>query len=351
MKLIDFGPQGITEDDQNYQGSRYVEVKKAIFDNPYQKVWGGSNEPPFPHHLVTAKGVYEGFLPGGKPNQFKQAAIRTLKTSADLRWGSDGKGFKKIIHSNGVSMTGTWEITEDNEFSGYFKKGSKGLIISRLSCGSSAIKRGNKRAFGFAGKLFPTTDENHTELLKPASFFCLDSLSGSDATHYTDVTLVNGIAVRILDVDFPSKLMLLRAGIVFGGIDKNGTLRQLYQISELNKAPDEVTNTPKFMCVAPSEGHQTIDEDDFRDELLAHIYDKGNPKPQRTLSFDILVSNEGKEIGNAVTGSKFEVSNWKKIGAITFEDGVASYNSDFVLHFTHPPWRNDRNDPDSVAKK
>ncbi|MBT8142027.1 MAG: hypothetical protein HKN88_09795 [Gammaproteobacteria bacterium] len=351
MKVNDLCPQGITDEDLDYQGSRYAEVKEAVFANPYQRVWGAPGEPPFPHHAVTTRGVYEGFLPGGKPDQFKQAAIRTLKTSADLRWGEHAKGFRKLIHSNGVCMTGTWEITNDNEFSGFFKKSSKGKIITRLSCGSSAIKSGNKRAFGFAGKLYPTMDENHQELLKPASFFCLDSLSGNDATHYTDVTLLNGIAVRILDVDLPGKLMLLRAGIVFGGLDKNGSLRQVYQIAELDKAPDEACNAPEFMCLVPSEGHLTIDEEDFRDELLGHIYDKGNPVPQRTLCFDILVSNQGKEVGNAVTGSKFEVTDWHKIGKITLEDGVASHNADHVLHFTHPPWRNDRNDPDSVAKK
>ena len=94
--------QGITSEDLGYQGSRYADVKKAVFDDLYQRVWGGPDELPFPIYVITASGLYEGILPGGKPNQLKEAAIRTVDTFADLRWGADRKGFRKIVHPNGV---------------------------------------------------------------------------------------------------------------------------------------------------------------------------------------------------------------------------------------------------------
>ncbi len=87
----------------------------------------------------------------------------------------------------------------------------------------------------------------------------------------TDVPMTNGLAVKILGIDFADKIKLLRAGITFTRINVKGTLRQLYQIAELNKDPGEVTNTPEFMCIAASECHLTIDEADFRDELW-HIF-------------------------------------------------------------------------------
>jgi hypothetical protein len=34
-----------------------------------------------------------------------------------------------------------------------------------------------------------------------------------------------------------------------------------------------------------------------------------------------------------------------------FDEVVASYNGDFVIHFHHPPWRNDRNDPSTLARR
>jgi hypothetical protein len=45
------------------------------------------------------------------------------------------------------------------------------------------------------------------------------------------------------------------------------------------------------------------------------------------------------------------ISNWREIGKITFDDAVASYNGDFVVHFNHPPWREDRNDPATSTRK
>ncbi|HMF06063.1 MAG TPA: hypothetical protein VKE72_03500, partial [Methylocella sp.] len=36
----DFGIEGVTAEDRAYSGSRYSEVRDAIFANPYQEVWG-----------------------------------------------------------------------------------------------------------------------------------------------------------------------------------------------------------------------------------------------------------------------------------------------------------------------
>mgnify|MGYP000234528908 CR=1 FL=1 len=37
-------------------------------------------------------------------------------------------------------------------------------------------------------------------------------------------------------------------------------------------------------------------------------------------------------------------------GLVVFDNAVASYNGDAVIHFTHPTWRQDRNDPGDVKK-
>jgi len=43
-------------------------------------------------------------------------------------------------------------------------------------------------------------------------------------------------------------------------------------------------------------------------------------------------------------------ANWKRIGHLTFDSAVASYNGDFVIHFTHPTWRGNRNDPSTATR-
>ncbi len=37
--------------------------------------------------------------------------------------------------------------------------------------------------------------------------------------------------------------------------------------------------------------------------------------------------------------------NWRRIGKLTFDSAVASYNGDHVFHFNHPGWRDDQNNP------
>ena len=42
--------------------------------------------------------------------------------------------------------------------------------------------------------------------------------------------------------------------------------------------------------------------------------------------------------------------NWQRIGRIVFDRAVASHNGDAVIHFSHPTWRDDRNDPATATR-
>lgn len=344
-----FGQQGMTQEDRDYKGSRFSEVKAAIFANPYQKVWGDPVEPALPTYRVTNRSVYAGIFPGGKPPRFKLASIRTLDSAADLRWGDDGKGFRRLVRPNGVCVTGVWEITGDTPYSGYFQKGSRGLVIARISTGVTRTLRGTRRSFGCVLKLFPTADESHQELLRPANVILAEDLGGTKSAHLTDIQLTNAPPVTGLNrgTELP---VLLREGAVFELIDRKSSIRQVYPIAELGKPAGAPTRAPEFMRLKASTGQPVIDEEDIRNEVLAHIFDKGNPKPQRTLSFDLSVSDAGKRSGFGLF-QRQTVADWRTIGKLTFDNGVASYNGDFVIHFRHPTWRKDRNDPDSAMRK
>ena len=347
-----FGTQGITQEDKDYRGSRFSDVKAAIFANPYQKVWGDPNEPPLPNYKTTNKSVYAGTLPGGQPPQFKLASIRALDSAADLRWGEDRKGFRRLLRPNGVCVTGVWEITEDNPYSGYFKKGSQGLVIARISAGVTMTLRGIRRAYGIVLKLYPTADENHENLLQTANVFLADDLGGTTASHITEVELTN--APHVTGFNRGNEIpVLLKEGVIFELVDRMSTTRQVYPIAELEKSLDVQTNSPEFMRLKVSSGHRVIDEEDVRNEVLAHIFDKGNPKPQRTLSFNISVSDTGKKSGFPLfpKGQRQTITNWQTIGKVNFNNGVASYNGDFVIHFRHPTWRKDRNDRHTSVRK
>jgi hypothetical protein len=88
---------------------------------------------------------------------------------------------------------------------------------------------------------------------------------------------------------------------------------------------------------------------DFRDEIMAQIFDKGDPFPKRVLTFTIDVTDEGTTTGSALRERR-TFKNWRRIGSIVFNNAVVSYNGDCVIHFNHPTWREDRNDPASATR-
>jgi hypothetical protein len=340
-----FGIEGITDEDRAYRGSRFSEVRAALFANPYQQVWGAAGESPLPVYRVTLASVLRGILPFGRRYLFRDATARAVDSSADLRWGPDRKGYRRLIHPNGICLTGLWEITEDTGYSGYFRKGSRALIVGRYSVCCDETRRGRVRSLSLVGKLYPTTDPDHGEPLRTASFITQQDLGGDFADYINDVETRNapdttasrrGRGVGILIVE----------GLVFSLVDRKSTIRQLYQIAELGKPAGEPTHAPTFMrlLVAPEQPRIPGNDLDFRDEIMAQIYDNGDPAPKRRLTFHIEVTDDGETHGLPVRERR-TFRNWRRIGKIVFQDAVASYNGDFVIHFHHPTWRDDQNDP------
>jgi hypothetical protein len=88
---------------------------------------------------------------------------------------------------------------------------------------------------------------------------------------------------------------------------------------------------------------------DFRDEIMAQIFDRGDPFPKRRLTFDIEITDEG-QVKGAATRQRWTFGNWTRIGALVFSNAVVSYNGDRVIHFNHPTWRSDRNDPATATR-
>jgi hypothetical protein len=346
MKLNDFGIEALTREDRAYHGSRYSEVREAIFADPYQKVWGREGEAPLPTYKVTLSSVLRGLLPFGRQYLFRQATERTVDSHADLRWGPDRKGFRRLQHPTGVCLTGLWEITEATEYSGYFTAGSRALVVGRYS--SNINTRGQTRSLALVGKLFPTTDPNHSELLRTANFFTQEDLGGGHTEYINDAEPRNAPNVTPWPRGKSVQLFLVSivTAVVFTIVDKKAFVRQLYQIAELGKPPDEPTRTPAFMRLLVAADQPRIEGKtlDLREEVLAQILDKGDPVPKRKLTFHIEVTDDGttRNILGFVRGT---FKNWRRIGKLTFDNAVASYNGDFVLHFNHPGWRDDRNNP------
>jgi hypothetical protein len=283
---------------QDYTGSRFNDVWSQVKSDPYNKL---------PQKQVTFRSLLGGAV--------RKSANRTVSNRADIL-----PHFNKLAHPNGVCLKGLWEISQENPYGGLFKQGSQGLIIARASVAMTATKAGHHRAFGLAGKIFPTL--NGEEIVETANFFTVDDLGGTKAKHFTDVTLSNAPAVTPNLSLLGSLFYIMKLTRAFKSADQNPNERQVYEISELGEADTKNVKTPRWMGLRAQEG-QSVDEADFRDELnLANR--------EHNLIFDIMVADSEDENGQR---------NWTAIGTIEFDESVASDSGDHRLHFHHPKWK------------
>lgn len=345
-----FGTEGMTPDDRGYAGARFAEVQQAIFGQPYQRVWGAIGEPALPRYSITLKSLLSGLFKCGR-YQFRNATQRAVDSNADLRWGAGQEGYRRLLHPNGIALTGLWEIDAETPYTGYFAEGRRALIVTRYSTCCSETRRGYTRSLSMVGKLFPTTDPNHSEPLRTANFIAQQDIGGDRTDFINDAEIRNAGDVTALRRGSGIWGFLV-TGIVFQTVDKMPAVRQLYPIAELGKPANQHTKAPQFMrlLVAPEQPRIAGEKLDFRDEIMAHIYDRGDPAPKRKLVFNIDVTDDGENHGPQVR-LRWTFRNWHKIGTITLDRAVASYNADHVLHFNHPTWRRDRNDPRSGTRK
>lgn len=347
------GTQDVSGDDRPSATDTYVEVHKAVLsDSYYGKTWDGPERSPLPLYKQTTGALLRGLLPFGKPFGFLQAARRTVRSSADLRWGSDEKGFRRLLHPMGICLAGKWEIDAappGTAYSGYFAPGASGRIIARYSTGGSNPFAGGYRSLSLVGKIYPPEDSGDYPPGAPANFFTQEDLGGNRTNSIREGLMTNSPPVSPWNKG-KDLFQLFFIGLILTIADKRNSERQLYEIAELGKPAGHPTSCPRFMRLSVADETRPLGREgtDFREEILDIMYDRGNPQSQHPLIFNIDVSDAGKKHGAGIewlTGQ-----DWTRIGRITFTEAAASYNGDFVIHFRHPVWREDRNDPTTVAR-
>jgi hypothetical protein len=274
------------QDFMEYSGSTFADVKSVVFADRYDEL---------PHY--RGAGLFTLL-------QLFNASARNLADRRDLR-----PRFEKLIHANGICLTGVWRIDKDSPYTGYFAKGSEGLVIARLSTAGPGVWRHQRRALGIAGKIFPTMDP--TEKVKPANFVTVDRLSGRRLKHITDACPTNAPEVG-LD---PAANFINR--VVFRLMDTRPGYRLLHPISTLGLQPGAKAVTPDLLMLKVAAGTPRVDAADFREELRLKHY------PKHTLVYSVLVKS-------------FDDTDWTQLGAIEFTEDVVSEGGDKRLHFWIP---------------
>lgn len=293
---------------------KHIEVTPK-YKTSFNEVWNQIKSDPLmvlPQNKVSFFKLYSD-----GEDRISKDATRTLNNRADIL-----KPFEKLAHPNGICLKGIWEIDSQNIYSGYFKKGSKALIIARASTAMSNTKSGNTRAFGFAGKLFGTMNPDEQNTVPSANFFLIDDLGGTDALHYTDVVLTNEPPISFTYEALKNILYAIKVSSAFSNADKHPGIRQVYEIAELRESQNIIS--PKWMKIEASD-NKRVDKEDFRDELKI--------KEGNELVFNISVANKIID----------EKKQWQKIGTIKLDSSIVSNSCDHRLHFHHAKWRDDLN--------
>jgi hypothetical protein len=269
-----------------YDGSTFAAVKEVVFQNPLTEL---------PHYPATS---LSDFL------QLFNAAARNLADRRDIR-----PYFNKLIHTHGICYTGVWEIDRESEYTGYFAKGSRGLLLARVSVAGTGLRRGQRRSLGLAGKIFPTMDP--AQKVKPANFVTVSHLSGSPDKHILDIKMTNAPSIGLS----PAANLINR--VIFRLMDTRPGIRLLHPISTLGVPPGGKVVTPDLMLLAAPREITRVSADDFRDELR--------------------LSNYGENrLIYAVHVKDFADQRWTRLGTITFTEDVISECGDKRLHFWIP---------------
>jgi hypothetical protein len=282
------GAVGETPGEQifEYEGSTFTEVKDVAFSGRYDTL---------PLHRGLGLRTMLQFFNG---------SARNLADRRDIR-----PYFDKLIHSNGICYTGVWRIDQPSPYTGYFATGAEGLILARLSVAGPRPTQGHKRAFGIAGKVFPTMDP-HLQV-KPGNFVTVNILSGTKDRHITDAEVTNMPEIG------PDPAANVVNRVIFRLMDSRPGYRRLHPISTLGVPYGGKVVTPDLMLLKVAEGTPRVDAKDFRDELRLSNY------PAHRLVYTINVK-------------AFAEPEWTRLGVIEFDDDAISEGGDKRLHFWIP---------------
>lgn len=294
-----------------YEGSTFREINDIISD----KNFVARNE--------VEKAEFSVYQAGNLP-QYKMNMASVFGKGKDL--GADARRtvtekndsyprLEKLLHPNGVCVSGKWTMTEENSYSGHFRKGTNALFIGRVSVAMEKTTSKSDRGFGFAGKIFPTL--NPDQRVPTTNFFMVDILMGEHTPRFLETAVTNepetGFNIRLIKLGIKIANMLKMA-------DKSPMFRPVTPIAKLGETG--AVKSPKWMRVTSASGTLMNDETDFRREVQRAVKDNS------VLKLKVEVSE--------TTKNRTKSEGWNHIGFIEIDQAKVSYGCDRQLHFAHP---------------
>lgn len=321
------GAQQSQPPSQDYTGSTFSEVRSVIASdqlNIDELTSEGERGRAKCEFDVYAKGklpqypmTVSGFFRYGV-NLLERAAKRTVSQRFDYY-----PRIEKLVHSNGICFTGEWEINKNpNHYTGYFAEGARGLLIARASAATAETKDFERRAFGFAGKIFPTM--NDSEKVETANFFTVDVVPGEVRRRFTTTSLTNEPRTNLSGADFLNFPLITTSLFIqqaLSSADNNPGFRPLYPVAVAGTSLVPVNaRWPRWMKLKFTHNGSKGATDDFRHEL--------NLASGQQHELAILISEKTKDPN--------QEQDWQEVGVIRLKESFVSYGCDRRLHFAHP---------------
>jgi len=295
------------------QNRRFDELKMAIFAEPYAER---------PTYKVQ-RGPF-GRAGDKASNHLRAAARRTFNNTDDLfQFEND----RKLLQANGVCFAGEWVIDQPSDFSGLFVQGATSPVIVRASVALGGVLRKDKRAFGMAVKLLPSTLGDKPSL----NLFVLNSMGGVVTEHVLSLAMDNqpplGNIPRWSDIRTALRMRkdleaADREQIAADGLAKHIKPQVAFRpVSHVAAYRTEKVTAPKWIRFTAAT-HTRVAQDDFRDELALSHY------PEQKIVYHLEVAGDH--------GGKKASAKWQRIGRLILHESVTSKVCDARLHFQHP---------------
>lgn len=295
-----------------YEGSAFRDVREAVFRDPYAEL------PVYP--------VERDLLgPGGdrEANRLRRAARRTLTLHDDL---FDFPLGRKLLQANGICFAGRWRVDRPSPYSGLFARDAEALAIARASVALGEPRRGARRSFSLAVKLFPTRDP--ADVVPTANLLLTDSIAGTLHPHFLDAVLDNepdlgglpSLGQLPLALRIRADLAAADGALSPGGGDP--FYRPVDAPAAAGIGENDIARAPHWVRMRVAKGTPRVDAADFREELAVARYSGA------VLTWVVEAAAEHPR-GKAH-------AQWQRLGTLALTESVVSHGCDARLHFAHP---------------
>ena len=248
--------------------------------------------PPLPVYDVTLRGLLGGIIPFVTP-VFTRASERALRFGRRPALGSRPQGLSPHRASERHLPDRPVGDHRGRPVTRLLRAGSAALIVGRYSTCCTETRRGDMRSLSLVGKLFPTTDPEHADAAADRE---LHDAGGHRRRQHRQHQRRRTAQCARHDGHAAALAVPILLAVGWCSARRSSSPASVSSTDrrarQAGGRADARARVHAALVVAPGSRIPGADLD-FRDEMMAQIFDPGDPVPKRTLTFDIEVTDEG----------------------------------------------------------